>query len=230
MKGIPAAAACSLLLLLRCSAGAWAAGCLPASYRQCSFLIAYPGPVAVDFLAAALSTTQEAVRAQNRLSSATLVIPTGSTAYVSANCTCLTDAALLDREYAVFIYNLTGGDTADKIAKQPYAGLTTAEDIKSLNQINDDLPPIGTPLRIPVQCSCKDRSNTTVDLTYPVRANDTVQSISERYNVSVPQLVAGNNITNLTDIQVLIIPVAAVWSYAWRSPSCTTTKYIDESI
>lgn len=95
----------------------------------------------------------------------------------------------------VFDYDLMSGDTYEKIAEVRYANLTTGDWIQSFNTYEyNSLPDIAR-INVTVNCSCGDRSISKdygLFLTYPLRPEDTLDSISSEANLS-PELILSYN-------------------------------------
>ena len=111
-------------------------------------------------------------------------------------------------------YTVKRGDTLYSIAKNHN---TTINEIKKLNNLSSDTLSIGQTLILP---SGEIIENvTTEDQIYTVKAGDTLYSISRKYNITIDELKALNNLTsNLLSVgQTLKIPTSQI-----------TTTYIVE--
>lgn len=111
-------------------------------------------------------------------------------------------------------YTVKRGDTLYSIAKN---NNTTVDEIKKLNNLSSDTLSIGQTLILP---SGEIIENvTTQDQIYTVKTGDTLYSISRKYNITVDELKALNNLTsNLLSVgQTLKIPTSQI-----------TTTYIVE--
>ena len=111
-------------------------------------------------------------------------------------------------------YTVKRGDTLYSIAKN---NNTTINEIKKLNNLSSDTLSIGQTLILP---SGEIIENvTTEDQIYTVKAGDTLYSISRKYNITIDELKALNNLTsNLLSVgQILKIPTSQI-----------TTTYIVE--
>ena len=83
------------------------------------------------------------------------------------------------------LYKVIAGDTLWSIAKKYNV---TVNDIKQLNNLNNNLLNVGQSLKIPV-------SN---EVEYIVKSGDTLYSIAKRYNLTVDELKSLNNLSNNT--------------------------------
>ncbi|KAF7146819.1 hypothetical protein RHSIM_Rhsim04G0048100 [Rhododendron simsii] len=92
----------------------------------------------------------------------------------------------------VFTYTVRSGDTYDKIAETYYANLTTAATLERSNSYpaNSSIP-VNATVNVTVNCSC---GNATVSeayglfVTYPLRAEDSLESIAAAANLSTDLL------------------------------------------
>lgn len=103
----------------------------------------------------------------------------------------------IDEEFLghTFQYNLTTGDTYLSIATQNYSNLTTAEWLRSFNRyLPANIPDSGT-LNVTINCSCGN-SEVSKDyglfITYPLRPEDSLQSIANETGVERDLLVKYN--------------------------------------
>ncbi|KAM4093129.1 hypothetical protein ACB094_06G091600 [Castanea mollissima] len=107
-------------------------------------------------------------------------------------CDCIDDEFLGH----VFDYTVQTGDTYDKVATQWYANLTSAEWLQKRNSYpSDNIPNTNAKLNVTVNCSCGDSSVSKdygLFITYPLRPEDTVQSIATATNLSVALLQSYN--------------------------------------
>ena len=96
-------------------------------------------------------------------------------------------------------YTVKKGDTLYGISKQFN---TSAQKIRELNNLKNDLLSIGTVLTIP------EISQSTSTNRYTVKAGDTLWNISKRYNTTVEELMMLNNLSNdlIMIGQELILP------------------------
>ncbi|MDL4842678.1 LysM peptidoglycan-binding domain-containing protein [Aquibacillus rhizosphaerae] len=97
-----------------------------------------------------------------------------------------------------FTYSVQSGDSISVIAKSYN---TTAESIRSLNQLTSDMIYIGQKLKIPISISSNqpkvDMSvDDEVNTSYTVVSGDTLFLIAQRFNVTVDQLRALNNLSS----------------------------------
>lgn len=89
----------------------------------------------------------------------------------------------------VFNYSVSSEDTYDVVAEQRYANLTSAQWIQRFNNYDPNRIPdtAGTRLNVTVNCSCGDSlvsKEYGLFLTYPLRVEDTLESVSSAANVS----------------------------------------------
>ena len=100
-------------------------------------------------------------------------------------------------------YKVVSGDSLYSIAKKYN---TTVDEIKALNNLSSNLLSIGQVLKIPSE-SLKEEEY----LTYKVVSGDSLYSIAKKYNTTVDEIKALNNLTsNLLSIgQVLKIPISS---------------------
>lgn len=98
----------------------------------------------------------------------------------------------------VLYYTVVKGDTLYSIAKKYNV---TIDSIKRLNNLTNDILSIGQNLKIPT-------NNISNPITHTVTAGDTLYSIAKKYNTTVDDLMAVNNLTStlLKLNQELIIP------------------------
>ena len=104
-------------------------------------------------------------------------------------------------------YTVKAGDTLYSIALK--YGVTVSALAAANNITNVNLIRVGQVLKIPGQPSTPPPATT---INYTVKAGDTLYAIALKYKVTVAQIVAANNITNVNLIrvgQVLKIPVAS---------------------
>ncbi|KAI9124758.1 hypothetical protein K1719_004085 [Acacia pycnantha] len=86
----------------------------------------------------------------------------------------------------VFKYPIQAGDNYVKVANQSYSNLTTASWLQSLNSYPPNNFPNSGTLNVTVNCSCGD-SHVSKDyglfITYPLRAEDSLDSIANQTNL-----------------------------------------------
>ncbi|KAK4263602.1 hypothetical protein QN277_028991 [Acacia crassicarpa] len=86
----------------------------------------------------------------------------------------------------VFKYPIQAGDNYVKVANQSYSNLTTASWLQSLNSYRPNNFPNSGTLNVTVNCSCGD-SHVSKDyglfITYPLRAEDSLDSIANQTNL-----------------------------------------------
>ena len=99
------------------------------------------------------------------------------------------------------LYTVVKGDTLYNIANKFNVSVNN---LKSINNLNNNILSIGQVLKIPNSTVDQDNSN----LTYIVKKDDTLYSIAKLFNTSVDELKAINNLKNdtLSINQILILP------------------------
>lgn len=100
-------------------------------------------------------------------------------------------------------------ETMYTIANSTYQGLTTYQAIQAANPaVNASTMQIGQLLRIPLRCACPP-----ILLSYPIFPEETLTIIGERFNVSVAELQATNNVTDpatMLAFTTILIPLPAL--------------------
>ncbi|KAF7146188.1 hypothetical protein RHSIM_Rhsim04G0051800 [Rhododendron simsii] len=117
-----------------------------------------------------------------------LFILSGSRIVVPFACDCI-DGEFLAH---VFTYAARSGDTYDKIAKTYYANLTTAATLERSNSYpaNSSIP-VNATVNVTVNCSCGNASVSEaygLFVTYPLRAEDSLELIANASNLSTDLL------------------------------------------
>ncbi|KAF2292255.1 hypothetical protein GH714_018188 [Hevea brasiliensis] len=87
----------------------------------------------------------------------------------------------------VFQYNVVTGDTYDVVANRYYSNLTTVNWLKQFNSYPENNIPDTGALNVTVNCSCGDSSISKdygLFITYPLRPEDTLDSIANASNIS----------------------------------------------
>lgn len=87
------------------------------------------------------------------------------------------------------IYTVTKGDSLYSIASKYN---TTINEIKKLNDLNNNLLTIGQNLKIPVE----EITPTADYMTYIVQSGDNLYKIAKQFNMSIEQLMEINNLKN----------------------------------
>lgn len=102
------------------------------------------------------------------------------------------------------IYQVKKGDTLYSIANK--YGITLQE-LKAINDLNNDILSIGQLLKVP--------SGLSLANSYTVDSGDTLYSIAKKFNTTVPKLKEANNLVNnmLSIGQKLIIPLIEDTTY-----------------
>ncbi|XP_074311868.1 lysM domain receptor-like kinase 3 isoform X2 [Silene latifolia] len=98
-------------------------------------------------------------------------------------CGCVNDTFLGH----VFSYAFRKGDTYESVAQFNYTNLTTFGWIQEVNSFLPDNVPVGAIINVPVNCSCGN-SSVSMDyglfITYPLRAQDSLSSISKQFGLN----------------------------------------------
>jgi len=132
-------------------------------------------------------------------------LPTMITRLKSLGYRFVTINQLLNLPSSTTTYTVKAGDTLYSIALRYN---TTVQRLAELNNItNTSLIRVGQVLILPSSGSTTPPPSSST--TYTVKAGDTLSAIAARYNTTVSQLAAANNITNVNLIivgQVLTIP------------------------
>ena len=96
----------------------------------------------------------------------------------------------------VFDYSVHSGDTYLTVAQKYYANLTTYQLLQKYNSYDpNNIPDTNAKLNVTVTCSCGDSSVSKdygLFITYPLRPEDTVESIASATNLSVALLQSYN--------------------------------------
>ena len=96
----------------------------------------------------------------------------------------------------MFEYTVHSGDTYLTVAQKYYANLTTYQLLQKYNSYNpNNIPDTNAKLNVTVTCSCGDSSVSKdygLFITYPLRPEDTVESIASATNLSVGLLQSYN--------------------------------------
>lgn len=121
------------------------------------------------------------------------------------SCDCISDTFLGH----TFQYTINNQDTYDRIANTFYSGLTTVEMLQRFNTFDPlNLTP-GSSLNVVVNCSCgnPDVSKTYgLFVTYPIRSNDSWESLQRDTNVSSDLLRQYNPDVNFSEGNLIFIP------------------------
>ena len=95
-----------------------------------------------------------------------------------------------------FNYTVNEGDTYTKVAQDYYANLTTYQFLQQTNsQYRTNNIPVGATLKVTVNCSCGNRlvsNGYGLFITYPLRPEDTVESIADPTGLDVTRLESYN--------------------------------------
>ncbi|SDN79811.1 LysM peptidoglycan-binding domain-containing protein [Alkalicoccus daliensis] len=119
-------------------------------------------------------------------------------------------------------YTVKSGDTLYSIAKRH--GVTVSQMVSANKLSNANLIRVGQVLTIPKGTSSPPASSppSSSKVTYKVKAGDTLYSIARKYGVTVNQMKAANNITNVHTLQ--IGKVLTVPNQTTQKESATTYK------
>ncbi|XP_010046263.2 lysM domain receptor-like kinase 3 isoform X1 [Eucalyptus grandis] len=110
---------------------------------------------------------------------------------VPFSCGCINDS-FLGHEFS---YTVIQGDTYDKVATQYYSNLTTVAWLQAFNTYPATNIPLNSVLKVVVNCSC---GNSTVSkdyglfITYPLRPEDTLESVAAGVNLPTTLLQSYN--------------------------------------
>ncbi|CAN6479972.1 unnamed protein product [Victoria cruziana] len=139
------------------------------------------------------------------------ILPAGLFLKVPLLCSCVDGI----RSVASVVYHARASDTLESIATSVYSSLVSADQIRDVNGIaNPQLILLGQPLRIPLPCSCFNRSDNglpAIYLSYVVRPEDTLMEIATTYSTTLSDLMAVNALGGpvLKPGDILAIPLAA---------------------
>ncbi|KAL4620077.1 hypothetical protein ACB092_06G127400 [Castanea dentata] len=111
----------------------------------------------------------------------------------------------------MFEYTVHSGDTYLRVAQTYYANLTTYQLLQKYNSYDPNkIPDTNAKLNVTVTCSCGDSSVSKdygLFITYPLRPEDTVESIASATNLSVALLQSYNPGVNFSQVSgVVYIP------------------------
>ncbi|XP_030929477.1 lysM domain receptor-like kinase 3 isoform X2 [Quercus lobata] len=103
----------------------------------------------------------------------------------------------------VFDYSVHSGDTYLTVAQKYYANLTTYQLLQKYNSYDpNNIPDTNAKLNVTVTCSCGDSSVSKdygLFITYPLRPEDSVESIASTTNLSVALLQSYNPGVNFSN-------------------------------
>lgn len=129
--------------------------------------------------------------------------------YVPLACSCANGTY-----HAPTRHTVAPSETMFIIANSTYQGLTTYQAIQAANPaVNVTAMEIGQVLNIPLRCACPStaqrRAGARILLSYSIFPLETLSLISGRFNVSVAELEAANNVTDpsLLAFTTLLIPL-----------------------
>ena len=129
-------------------------------------------------------------------------------------------------------YTVKSGDSLYSIANRYN---TTVDAIKSLNNITSNTLQIGQVLKIPGRETTPGEMEVSEVITYTVKSGDTLNSIANKYGISVDEIVNLNNLTSgiLTVGQNILLPLDTIDEPIIEEenniPGTTTTTYTVKS-
>lgn len=214
MAGWPAAeAAGALVVAILAAAAGGAAGKTTiepcAGADTCAALLGYTlyADMKVSEVAALFGADPRAVLAANALDFASPAPPTassrGAPLRVPPQCAC-SDGV---RKSVAVRYSARPADTLASVADVVFAGLASADQIRTANGLSAEDPdaPLdaGATLVVPLPCACfnsTDNNLPAVYLSYVVRVGDTVQSIAATHATTV---------TDISNVNAMGSPIVA---------------------
>ena len=110
----------------------------------------------------------------------------------------------LTEQYPVNTYTVQKGDTLYSIA---LSHNTTVEELKKLNNLQSNLLSVNQVIQLP---NTKEETPSIDNNIYKKKKGDSLWSIAKEYDITVPELIDMNNLTNLT-LQInqkLLVPSA----------------------
>ncbi|KAL9236177.1 hypothetical protein vseg_010878 [Gypsophila vaccaria] len=110
---------------------------------------------------------------------------------VPFSCGCVNDSFLGH----VFSYVVQKGDTYNNVSQFNYTNLTTSSLIEEFNGFDSEEVPVGAIINVPVSCYCGNGSVSKeygLFVTYPLRVEDSLKTISERFGLNESLLQAYN--------------------------------------
>ncbi|XP_028070126.1 lysM domain receptor-like kinase 3 isoform X2 [Camellia sinensis] len=114
----------------------------------------------------------------------------------------------------VFKYTFRVDDIYEKVAGKYYANLTTTEWVQKFNSYDPNWIPDGAQINVTVNCSCGDSSVSKVYglfMTYPLRPEDSLDSIATETNLTTAVLKSYNPDANFSAGSGLVyIPAKAL--------------------
>ncbi|CAK9139625.1 unnamed protein product [Ilex paraguariensis] len=116
--------------------------------------------------------------------------------YIPFSCDCINGEFLGH----VFRYNVRSGDTYIRVAEKYYANLTTADWVARFNSYDPNrIPDTNATLNVTVNCSCGDSRVSKeygLFVTYPLRPNETLESIVAQTNLTADVIMSYNPNSN----------------------------------
>jgi LysM repeat protein len=130
-------------------------------------------------------------------------------------------------------YTVKSGDTLYSIANKYN---TTVNNIKTTNNLTSNTLKIGQVLKIPGRETTSGQTEVSEVITYTVKSGDTINSIANKYNISVDEIINLNNLTSST-LKVgdtILLPIDTIEEITEEetettTPGTTTTTYTVKS-
>ncbi|KAL5558106.1 hypothetical protein UlMin_034317 [Ulmus minor] len=153
------------------------------------------------------SSPKELARINNVTESAEF--PTNKEVIVPMKCSCTGQSYQANTTIVI-----GSGDTYSHVAEDIYQSLSTCSSLMHANPYGEMELQVGVRLQVPLRCSCPTKNQTANGtmflLTYQLQEDDSVDKISERFNVSKRSLSDANRISEDTTIfsdTTILIPL-----------------------
>lgn len=134
----------------------------------------------------------------------------GDRLYVPLPCQCVNGI------YQVMVnYIIQDGDIFEQVANSTFEGLTTWQAIEAANPTQDpNALAIGQQINVPLRCACPSSAQvsdgTKFLLSYMIFPEETLTAISNYFAVSIPDLIAANLLSGVTQVlnafSTLLVP------------------------
>ncbi|KAL4581854.1 hypothetical protein LXL04_006388 [Taraxacum kok-saghyz] len=175
-----------------------------------------------------LMSTEAKVLAQiNGITDSAQILPLNRELIIPVTCSCSGDQYYQANTSFVIP---TLYDTYFTIANYTYEGLTTCDSLDKYNDYDRLDLHAGEKLHVPLRCACPTASQTddgiTFLLTYLITWEDTIERISNRFNVSLQDLVLGNGFSSVDD---LMFPFTTFLIPLSTEPSSSQTRTLDRN-
>ncbi|QHN91327.1 uncharacterized protein DS421_17g573900 [Arachis hypogaea] len=124
--------------------------------------------------------------------------PSHTRVNVPIPCDCINDGEFLGH---TFQYSVTRGDDYLTIANGTFSNLVTAEWLQNTNSYSQDAIPAGGKVNVTVNCSCGDSNISKhygLFITYPLRPEDSLQSIANQTKLDPELLMKYNPSVNFS--------------------------------